>query len=103
MRGDTQREILQGAPAPLLEVLAPSDSDAVAACVLSCVPRDSIWRRGKAPSAMARHPSSPSSLQPANSKSTEADLESPLLEFLLVDGDLLNEQGHIVGLKRLAV
>jgi hypothetical protein len=53
---------------------------------------------------MARHFSSPSLLLPANSKSTEDYLESPLLDFLLlVDGDLLEEQGQLVSLKRFAV
>jgi hypothetical protein len=88
---------------PLLEVLAPSGSDAVAGYVLSCVLRNSIWRRGQLASAMARHPSSPSSLLPDSFKSTEVDLEALLLDPLLVVCDFLEEQGKFVGLKRFAI
>jgi hypothetical protein len=99
MRGVTQREHLKAAPVPLLEVLAPSGSDVVVVCVLRCVPRDSIWSRGNSFSAMARHPSSPSSLLSARCKSTEVDPEPPLLGLLLVSGDFLDKQGNIIGLK----
>jgi hypothetical protein len=88
---------------PLLKAFAPSDADAIRVCVLSCVPRDSVWRRGKSVSAMARHPSSPNLLPPASCKSTKVDLEVPLPELLLVGGDLLDEQGQPVGSERLVV
>jgi hypothetical protein len=42
-------------------------------------------------------------LSSASSKSTEVDLKVPLLEILLVGGDLLDEQGQLVGSERLAV
>jgi hypothetical protein len=88
---------------PLLKVLTPSGADAVPICVLSCVLRDSIWRRGNSTSAMARHPSSSNLLLLASCKSTEVDLDVPLLELLLVGGDLLDEQRQLVGSERLLV
>jgi hypothetical protein len=94
----TQRQFLQTVPAPLLEEVASLRPDAVAVCVLSCLPSNSSSRRGQCACTTSPQPSSPSWLLSTRCRSTQPNPEGPLIfQLLLVPADLVDEQGQLIG------